>query len=76
MIFGFKDGVIAEQGTHDELMSKDGIYKTLVTHQVTEVTFTHVTSTLTICRVKSLENMNFLESYYFNVNKNAKKIEL
>ena len=34
MIAGFKDGVIAEKGTHNELMSKQGIYNTLVTQQV------------------------------------------
>ena len=34
MIAGFKDGVIVEHGTHGELMSKSGIYHTLVTLQV------------------------------------------
>ncbi|XP_021353533.1 multidrug resistance protein 1-like isoform X2 [Mizuhopecten yessoensis] len=29
-IAGFKDGVIAERGTHDQLMQKGGIYSTLV----------------------------------------------
>ncbi len=33
-ILGFENGVIVEQGTHDELMGKEGIYYTLVTHQV------------------------------------------
>nr|AJG01604.1 ATP-binding cassette sub-family B MDR/TAP member 1 [Dreissena polymorpha] len=33
MIAGFKDGVVAEQGTHTELMSKHGIYQQLVTLQ-------------------------------------------
>lgn len=37
MIAGFKDGVIAEVGTHNELMSKQGIYNSLVTQQVSEV---------------------------------------
>ena len=33
-IAGFRDGVIIEQGTHDELMNREGIYNTLVTQQV------------------------------------------
>lgn len=33
LIVGFKDGVVAEQGTHNELMSKQGIYQTLVNQQ-------------------------------------------
>ena len=34
IIVGLKDGVVEEQGTHDELMSKGGIYYTLCTNQV------------------------------------------
>ncbi|KAK7508463.1 hypothetical protein BaRGS_00000029 [Batillaria attramentaria] len=33
IIVGFKDGVVSEQGTHEELMAKKGIYFTLVTNQ-------------------------------------------
>ncbi|XP_060590153.1 ATP-dependent translocase ABCB1-like isoform X2 [Ruditapes philippinarum] len=33
VIAGFKDGVIAEKGTHSELMSKNGIYQNLVNRQ-------------------------------------------
>lgn len=33
LIVGFRDGVVAEQGTHNELMSKNGIYQTLVSQQ-------------------------------------------
>ncbi|XP_053373066.1 ATP-dependent translocase ABCB1-like isoform X2 [Mercenaria mercenaria] len=33
MIAGFKDGRIVEKGTHDELMTKNGIYYQLVTQQ-------------------------------------------
>ena len=33
VIFGFKEGKIHEQGSHDELMSQQGIYYTLVTNQ-------------------------------------------
>ena len=29
------DGCIVEEGTHDELLSFDGIYKKLVLHQLT-----------------------------------------
>lgn len=32
-IAGFKEGEIVERGTHDQLMAKDGVYKTLVTMQ-------------------------------------------
>ena len=34
VIVGIKDGKVAEMGTHDELMAKEGIYYILVTHQV------------------------------------------
>lgn len=34
VIAGFKDGVIVEKGTHDELMEQNGIYYQLVTQQV------------------------------------------
>ena len=34
MIVAVKDGAVAEIGTHDELMEKDGVYKELVTIQV------------------------------------------
>lgn len=33
-IAAFQDGVIAELGTHSELMEVDGVYKQLVTLQV------------------------------------------
>uniref|UniRef100_F7E6I5 ATP binding cassette subfamily B member 1 n=1 Tax=Ornithorhynchus anatinus TaxID=9258 RepID=F7E6I5_ORNAN len=33
VIAGLEDGVIVEQGTHDELMSKDGVYSKLVAMQ-------------------------------------------
>lgn len=33
IIFGIKDGVVYEYGSHDELMEKKGIYYTLVTNQ-------------------------------------------
>ncbi|XP_033762430.1 ATP-dependent translocase ABCB1-like isoform X2 [Pecten maximus] len=32
-IAGFKEGEIVERGTHDQLMAKNGVYKTLVTMQ-------------------------------------------
>ena len=31
---GFDEGVIVEQGTHEQLMDQQGIYYTLVTNQV------------------------------------------
>ena len=34
MIAAVKDGAVAEIGTHDELMNKNGAYKQLVTMQV------------------------------------------
>ena len=34
MIVAVKDGAVAEIGTHDELMEKDGVYKQLVLLQV------------------------------------------
>uniref|UniRef100_F7E6I9 Phosphatidylcholine translocator ABCB4 n=1 Tax=Ornithorhynchus anatinus TaxID=9258 RepID=F7E6I9_ORNAN len=34
VIAGFEDGVIVEQGTHDELMRKDGVYSKLVALQM------------------------------------------
>ncbi|XP_062617340.1 ATP-dependent translocase ABCB1-like isoform X1 [Saccostrea cucullata] len=36
-IAGFQEGVIVENGTHDELMKKGGVYFTLVTNQTREV---------------------------------------
>ncbi|XP_046555643.1 phosphatidylcholine translocator ABCB4-like [Haliotis rubra] len=38
IIAGFDGGVITEQGTHDELMAKQGIYYQLVTNQTKEST--------------------------------------
>ena len=34
MIVGFNEGVVAEKGTHSELMKVGGIYPTLCTNQV------------------------------------------
>ena len=34
IIAGFKEGVIVEQGTHNELIAMSGVYNTLVTLQV------------------------------------------
>ena len=34
MIVAVENGAVAEVGTHDELMEKDGVYKELVTMQV------------------------------------------
>lgn len=34
MIVAVKDGAVAEVGTHDELIKKDGVYKQLVLLQV------------------------------------------
>jgi ABC-type multidrug transport system fused ATPase/permease subunit len=34
MIVAVKDGAVAEVGTHDELIEKDGVYKKLVLQQV------------------------------------------
>lgn len=33
-IAGFQEGVIVENGTHEQLMEKGGVYHTLVTNQV------------------------------------------
>lgn len=33
-IAGFHEGVIVENGTHEQLMEKGGVYYTLVTNQV------------------------------------------
>lgn len=33
-IAGFQEGVIVENGTHEQLMEKKGVYYTLVTNQV------------------------------------------
>ena len=33
IIYGVRDGVAAESGSHDELMEQGGIYYTLVTNQ-------------------------------------------
>ena len=33
VIYGIRDGIAAEQGSHDELMAQGGIYHTLVTNQ-------------------------------------------
>ena len=39
VICGFKDGVISESGTHDQLMAMpDGVYYKLVTNQVRRAT--------------------------------------
>ncbi|XP_052095836.1 ATP-dependent translocase ABCB1-like isoform X5 [Mytilus californianus] len=37
IIAGFKDGVIVEQGTHDQLMARNGVYNSLVTLQTKKV---------------------------------------
>ena len=34
VIVGLQDGVVAEQGTHDELMATKGLYHELVMNQV------------------------------------------
>ena len=34
VIVGLRDGVVTEQGTHDELMAKQGLYYELVMNQV------------------------------------------
>jgi ABC-type cobalamin transport system ATPase subunit len=34
LIYGLKDGVVVESGSHEELMQKQGIYYQLVTNQV------------------------------------------
>ena len=34
VIAGFENGRVKEQGSHDELMQKEGIYHTLVKNQV------------------------------------------
>ena len=36
MIVALRDGVVEEQGTHDELMKNRGLYHSLVTAQITE----------------------------------------
>uniref|UniRef100_X2B039 Bile salt export pump n=1 Tax=Capitella teleta TaxID=283909 RepID=X2B039_CAPTE len=36
LIYGVKDGVVQESGSHEELMEKQGIYYQLVTNQVTQ----------------------------------------
>lgn len=38
IIAGFQKGDVVEQGTHSQLMEKEGVYHTLVTMQVT---YTH-----------------------------------
>ncbi|XP_063421437.1 ATP-dependent translocase ABCB1-like isoform X2 [Mytilus trossulus] len=37
IIAGFKEGVIVEQGTHDQLMARSGVYNSLVTLQTKKV---------------------------------------
>jgi ABC-type multidrug transport system fused ATPase/permease subunit len=39
IIVGFKQGQVFEQGTHEQLMAKKGIYYTLVTNQVNKHCF-------------------------------------
>lgn len=43
VIASFEDGVLAEEGTHDELMEKEGLYYTLVMNQVMTVQIQWVT---------------------------------
>lgn len=39
IIYGIKDGVVHECGTHDELMKRQGIYYQLVMNQVSVESF-------------------------------------
>ena len=39
VIAGFDEGLIVEQGTHDELMQAPGVYNTLFTTQVSLICF-------------------------------------
>ena len=39
VIVGIKNGVVMEQGTHEELMAQNGIYHQLVTNQVRTILY-------------------------------------
>ena len=41
-IAGFQEGVIVENGTHEQLMEKKGVYYTLVTNQVGLYAVNHI----------------------------------
>jgi len=47
IIAGVSEGVIVEQGTHEELMKKNGVYYSLVTNQVSFTELRH--KLMTIC---------------------------
>ena len=59
LIAGFKDGVIAEMGTHNELMAKDGIYNKLVTQQVVNNSSIRITTKRCIFE----DDLDFVSSY-------------
>jgi len=58
IIYGIKDGVVAESGTHAELMQLGGIYFQLVTNQV--LTFNIVADYLIVMDAKSVQKKQML----------------
>lgn len=53
VIAGFHNGVVVEQGTHEDLMNKQGVYYSLVMLQVSFfiVSYNGLFKTRTLCKV-------------------------
>lgn len=61
VLAALKDGVVAELGTHDELMDVKGIYYELVTNQTLGKSDIKVDEIAQVDEIEDLENTSFRE---------------